>query len=85
MEFTKGKLEKAVNMDSDFFAADMADETEAAAKSAEANKYGNNTNLSSFDDINMQLSAMSALQRAQLDDDGDGKVSLEELKRDGLS
>lgn len=45
MEFTSGKLEKAENLDSNFFAEDMADETAAAEASAEKNKYGCNTNM----------------------------------------
>lgn len=48
MEATAGKLERAQNMDSNFFASDMADETTAAAASAEANKLGNNSHLGSF-------------------------------------
>jgi len=64
MEFTKGKLARAENMDSRFFAADMADETEAAELSAEKNKFGNNTNMAVFQSNELAMSGMSALQRA---------------------
>ena len=84
MEFASGKLTKAVNMDSDFFAADMADETAAAEKSADLNKYGNNTNFSSFDDNSMMLAQMSKLQRKQMDKDGDGNLDAAELAAHGF-
>lgn len=40
-----GKTKKAENWDADVFAAEMADETEAAEASADKNKFGNNTNV----------------------------------------
>jgi hypothetical protein len=46
---TKGMTAKAVNMDSNFFAEDMSDETAAAKESAERNQFGN-TNLAGFED-----------------------------------
>ena len=58
------KLKKAENMDSNFFAADMSDETAAAAASAEKNKLGNNSNLSAFQGDELAKAGMSALQRA---------------------
>ena len=64
MEFTAGKLAAAENMDSNFFAADMADETEAAEASAEKNKFGNNTNMAVFQSDELAKAGMSALQRA---------------------
>ena len=64
VEFTSGKLKKAENMDSNFFAADMSDETAAAAASAEKNKLGNNSNLSAFQGDELARAGMSALQRA---------------------
>jgi len=84
IEFAGG-TQKAVNMDSNFFAADMADETAAAADSAEKNKYGNNTNFSSFQGVDMALANMSQLQRKQLDKDGDGQYSADELRAYGIS
>ena len=80
----KGKLKKAENMDSSWFATDMADETEAGEQSAMANKLGNNTNLSSFDDHSLAVAQMSKLQRRQIDKDGDGQLSAEELKAHGF-
>ena len=64
MEFTAGKLTAAENLDSNFFAADMADETAAAEASAEKNKFGNNTNFSVFQSGELAMSGMSALQQA---------------------
>jgi len=84
MEFTAGKLEAAQNMDSNFFASDMADETAAAEQSAMANKFGNNTNLSSFGSADLALSQMSQLQRRQMDADGDGTLSAAELSAHGF-
>ena len=80
----RGKLAKAINKDSAFFAADMADETAAAEKSADLNKYGNNTNFSSFDDNSMMLAQMSKLQRKQMDKDGDGNLDAAELAAHGF-
>jgi hypothetical protein len=85
MEATAGKLQKAVNMDSNWFAADMADETAAAELSAEANKLGNNTNIGATVSVDAALAQMSMLQRKQLDKDGDGQYSAEELKAYGIS
>ena len=85
MEATAGKLQRAENMDSNYFAADMADETAAAEISAEKNKLGNNTNFSSFSGVDMALANMSQLQRKQLDKDGDGQYSAAELKAYGIS
>ena len=85
MEATAGKLQKAVNMDSNWFAADMADETAAAEMSAEANKLGNNTNIGATVSVDAALAQMSMLQRKQLDKDGDGQYSAEELKAYGIS
>lgn len=65
MEFTAGKLEKAANMDSDFFAEDMSDETALAKVSAEKNKFGNNTNMEVFQSNDLAMAGMSALQRAR--------------------
>jgi hypothetical protein len=79
-----GKLKAAENMDSNFVAADMADETAAAAESAEKNRLGNNTNLSSFDSNEIVLAQMSQLQKQQMDGDGDGKLSAEELAKHGF-
>lgn len=84
IEAVKGQLKKAENMDSAYFAADMADETEAAEKSAMANKFGNNTNLSSFDDASLALAQMSKLQKRQMDKDGDGNLSADELRANGF-
>ena len=84
MEFTAGKLEKAKNMDSDFFAEDMSDETALAKASAEKNKFGNNTNFSSFGNTDMALAQMSQLQRRQMDKDGDGQLSAAELTAHGF-
>jgi hypothetical protein len=85
MESTAGKLQKAENMDSSWFATDMADETAAAEASAELNKYGTNTNFGSVNSAEQALAQMSQLQRRQLDKDGDGNYSAEELKAFGLS
>ena len=60
-----GKLEKAVNMDSDFFAEDMSDETALAKDSAEKNKFGNNTNMAVFQSDELAKAGMSALQLAR--------------------
>jgi len=79
---SSGGTTKAVNMDSAFFAADMADETALAAESAERNKYGNNTN---FDyDEDMVLAQMSQLQKRQMDKDGDGNLDRAELAAHGF-
>lgn len=80
----RGKLQKAVNMDSAFFAEDMADETAAAEASADLNKYGNNTNMSSFQNNEMLLAQMSKLQRQQMDKDGDGNLDAAELAAHGF-
>lgn len=85
MEATAGKLQKAENIDSNWFATDMADETAAAEASAELNKYGTNTNFGSVNSAEMALAQISQLQRRQLDKDGDGNFSAEELKAYGLS
>lgn len=79
-----GQVQAAVNMDSAFVASDMADETQAAAASAEKNKYGNNTNFDSFQSNEMMLAQMSQLQRRQMDKDGDGSLSAEELAAHGF-
>ena len=60
-----GKTEKALNLDSNAFAADMADETAAAQASADKNKFGNNTNFSVFQNDELAKAGMSALQRAR--------------------
>ena len=85
MEATAGKLTRAENLDSNWFATDMADETAAAATSAELNKLGNNTNLDSHGNLDLVLANMSQLQRRQMDKDGDGQYSAEELKKAGIS
>lgn len=64
---TKGQVKKAENMDSNWFANDMADETAAGAQSAITNQYGNNTNLSSMSDSSLALAQMSLLQKKQMD------------------
>jgi len=64
MEATAGKLEKAQNLDSAFWANDMSDETELARVSAEQNKFGNNTNMAVFQSNELAMAGMSALQRA---------------------
>ena len=75
---TKGETAKAVNMDSNWFATDMADETAAAAESADRNELGNQ-NLAGFKDAKaLELAQMSQLQRSQLDKDGDGQVEDDE-------
>lgn len=77
-----GGTKKAVNMDSAFFAEDMADETALAAESAEKNKFGNNTNFDYDEDI--VLAQMSKLQKRQMDKDGDGNLSRAELAAHGF-
>jgi len=88
MDASAGQLKKAQNMDSNFFAADMADETAAGAASAEKNKYGNNTELASFDNPDarraMALAQMSKLQQRQMDNDGDGQLTDAELRAHGF-
>lgn len=79
-----GGTEKALNMDSNFFAEDMADETAAGNESAIKNQYGTNTNLTSFDGPDMMLAQMSQLQKRQMDKDGDGKLSDAELRANGF-
>ena len=81
---TQGETKKAENMDSNWFAADMADETAAGANSAMANQYGNNTNLDSFSNADLALAQMSQLQRRQMDKDGDGNLSDAELRANGF-
>ena len=81
---TVGKLQKAENVDSAAWADDMADETAAAAESAELNKFGNNTNFSSFDGKDLALAQMSQLQKRQMDADGDGQLSAAELAKHGF-
>lgn len=80
----EGKVAAAENMDSNFFATDMADETAAASASAEKNKYGNNTNYTSDDNHDLALAQMSKLQRRQMDADGDGQLSAAELAKHGF-
>ena len=81
---TKGQTAKAENMDSNWFANDMADETAAGNQSAMTNQYGQNTNLSSFSDSSLALAQMSLLQKKQMDKDGDGKLSDDELRAHGF-
>ena len=57
---TKGETKAAENMDSNWFANDMADETAAGCNSAMLNQYGNNTNLESFQGADLMLAQMSA-------------------------
>ena len=75
---------KAENRDSAWFANDMADETAAGASSAIANQYGQNTNLTVFDNADLALAQMSKLQKKLMDKDGDGQLSAEELKANGF-
>ena len=82
---TAGELRAAENMDSNYFALDMADETSAASVSAEKNKFGDNTQFSTYDDNSLALSQMSQLQRRQLDKDGDGILEADELAAHGFS
>ena len=79
-----GGTKKAENKDSAWFAADMADETAAAAQSAVANQYGTNSNLTVFDNADLALAQMSKLQKKLMDKDGDGQLSAEELKANGF-
>lgn len=75
---------RAENRDSAWFAADMADETAAGNQSAIANQYGQNTNLSVFDNADLALAQMSKLQKKLMDKDGDGQLSAEELRANGF-
>ena len=84
VEATKGQLKKAENMDSAWFANDMADETALATESAMKNQYGQNSNLQAFQNADLALAQMSQLQRRQMDKDGDGKLSDAELRANGF-
>jgi len=79
-----GPLKAAENWDSNAFATEMKEETAAGADSASKNQFGNNTNLSSFSGADLALAQMSALQRRQMDKDGDGQLSAEELRAHGF-
>lgn len=60
-----GKTQKAQNWDADVYALEMSDETAAAELSTEKNRFGNNTNMSVFQNNELALANMSALQRAR--------------------
>jgi len=60
-----GGTKKAENWDANVFAEDMSDETALAEASAEKNAMGVNMNLAVFQNNDLALANMSALQRAR--------------------